>query len=145
MEHTYFEFYEDAVVGVNGRSVTQAFYNGTNWNSLDSHSYEWGSGGLVSTVEDQNTFLWAIVNDGLFNDPGSKEAMTTWVDTGGAGNYYGLGMWHFVLDEWDIPGLGELNGHGGLFNSHAHYWPDQNVTIMWAHLIRTSRNLDLSF
>jgi len=130
MEHTYFEFYEDEVLGVNGRSVSQAFYNGTNWNALNSHSYEWGSGGLVSTVEDQNRFLWAWVNGDLFDDAASKEAMMTWGETGNPGNYYGLGMWHFVLDEWDIPGLGELNGHGGLFNSHAHYWPDQNVTII---------------
>ena len=131
MDHTYFEFYEDAVMGVNGRSVSQAFYNGTNWNALDSHSYEWGSGGLVSTVEDQNRFLRAWVNGGdLFDDLSSKEAMMDWGETGDPGNYYGLGMWHFVLDEWDIPSLGELNGHGGLFNSHAHYWPEQNVTIM---------------
>ncbi len=129
MEHTYFEFYEGAVAGVDGRSLSQAFYNGTNWNALDSHSYEWGSGGLVSTVEDQNRFLWAWVNGDLFDDPASKEAMMNWGETGGPGNYYGLGMYRFVIDEWDIPGLGELHGHGGLFNSQAFYWPDQNITI----------------
>ncbi|MFQ5433851.1 MAG: serine hydrolase domain-containing protein [Anaerolineae bacterium] len=130
MEHTYFEFYEDIVPGVDGRTVTQAFYNGTNWNALDSHSYEWGSGGLVSTVEDQNRFLWAWVNGDLFDDPAGKAAMMDWGETGGPGNYYGLGMWRFVIDEWDIPGLGEVYGHGGLFNSQAFYWPDQNVTIV---------------
>ncbi|MCA9923580.1 MAG: beta-lactamase family protein, partial [Anaerolineales bacterium] len=130
MEHTYFEFYEDAVPGVDGRSVSHAFYNGIDWNMLDSHSYEWGSGGLVSTVEDQNRFLRAWVNGDLFDDPASGAAMSDWAATGDPGNYYGLGMWHFVLDEWDIPGLGTLHGHGGLFNSHAHYWPEQNVTIV---------------
>jgi CubicO group peptidase (beta-lactamase class C family) len=130
MAHTYVEFYEDVVMGVDGRFLSQAFYNGTNWNALDSHSYEWGSGGIVSTVEDQNRFLWAWVNGDLFDDPASKEAMTNWGETGGPGNYYGLGMYHFVIDEWDIPDLGELVGHGGLFNSQAFYWPDQNVTIV---------------
>lgn len=130
MEHTYFEFYGDVVAGIDGRSLSQAFYNGTNWNALNSHSYEWGSGGIVSTVEDQNRFLWAWVNGDLFDDPASKEAMMNWGETGGSGNYYGLGMFRFVLDEWDIPGLGELVGHGGLFNSFAFYWPDQNMTII---------------
>jgi len=130
MEHTYLEFSEDAVPGKNGRSVSQAYYAGTNWNDLDSHSYEWGSGGLVSTVDDQNRFMWALVNDEIFEDPASKEAMMAWGDTGDSGNYYGLGLWHFVIEEWDIPGLGEAIGHGGIFNSHAHYWPDQNVMIM---------------
>ena len=56
--------------------------------------------------------------------------MMAWGDTGDPGNYYGLGLWHFVIDEWDIPGLGEAIGHGGMFNSHTHYWPDQNVVIV---------------
>ena len=53
-----------------------------------------------------------------------------WVETADAGAYYGLGIYRFVLDEWDIPGLGETIGHGGLFNSQAFYWPEQNVTIV---------------
>jgi len=130
MNDTYLEFYEDGAPGGNGRSVSQAYYAGTNWNELDSHSYEWGSGGLVSTVEDQNRFMWALVNDKLFEDPATKEAMMNSIETGGPGNYYGLGLWHFVIDEWDMPGLGEAYGHGGLFNSHAHYWPDENIVIV---------------
>lgn len=130
MNHTYLEFYEEGAPEDNGRSVSQAFYAGTNWNELDSHSYEWGSGGLVSTVEDQTRFMWALVNGDLFDDLASQEALMTWVDTGDPGNYYGLGLWHFVIDEWNIPGLGEVYGHGGLFNSHAHYWPDKNVVIV---------------
>lgn len=51
-------------------------------------------------------------------------------NTGDPGNYYGLGQWHFVIEEWDILGLGEVYGYGGLFNSYAHYWPDQNIMIM---------------
>lgn len=53
-----------------------------------------------------------------------------WVETPDAGVYYGLGILRFVLDEWDIPGLGEMLGHSGLFNSQAFYWPERNVTIV---------------
>ena len=130
MEYTYFEFNEDQIPGVNGRPVSHAYYTGTLWNELASHSYEWGSGGLVSTVEDQNRFLWAWVNDDLFDDPAYKEAMMEWLEAPGCGAYYGLGLWRFVYDECDIPGLGKNLGHGGLFNSHAHYWPEQNITII---------------
>lgn len=130
MDHTYFEFREEVVPGSDGRSVSNAYYHGTLWNELDSHSYEWGSGGLVSTAEDMNTFLWAWANGDLFNDPAGKEAMMAWVETPDAGVYYGLGILRFVLDEWDIPGLGEMLGHGGMPNSQAFYWPEQNVTIV---------------
>lgn len=130
MDHTFFEFREAAVPGPDGRSVSNAYYYGTLWNELDSHSYEWGSGGLVSTTEDMNTFLWAWANGDLFDNPASKEAIMEWVETPDAGVYYGLGTLRFVLDEWDIPGFGEMLGHGGLFNSQAFYWPEQNMTIV---------------
>ncbi len=130
MTHTYFEFREPVVAGVDGRSVSNAYYNGVLWNELDSHSYEWGSGGLVSTALDLNRFLWAWVNDDLFDDPASKEAMTTWVTTPDCGTSYGMGLYRFVYEECDIPGLGENMGHPGLFNSFAFYWPEQNATLI---------------
>ena len=116
--------------GVNGRLASHAYYNGVLWNELDSHSYEWGSGGLVSTAPDLNRFLWAWTNDDLFHDPASKEAMTTWVMTPDCGTSYGMGLYRFVYEECDIPGLGENIGHPGLFNSFAFYWPEQNATLI---------------
>lgn len=130
MEHTYFEFVEDVVPGVENRPVSHAYYGGTLWNDLDSHSYEWGSGGLVSTAADQNRFLWALVNDELFENPATKEAMLDWIETSDPGGYYGLGVLRIVFEEFDVPGLGEVYGHGGLFNSGAFYWPQQNMTII---------------
>ena len=130
MEHTYFEFVEPVVMGVDGRSLTHAFYNGTDWSQIDSRSYEFGSGGIVSTVGDQTRFLQMWANGELFDDPASKAAMTQWGPTDDAGVYYGLGVMRFVFDEWGIPDLGEVQGHGGLFNSQAFYWPEQNVTIV---------------
>ncbi len=130
MENSYFEFHEEPVPGVDGRFLTHAFYAGTDWSMNDSRSYEWGSGGIVSTVADQNRFLWAWVQDDLFDNPATKEEMLTWIETPDAGVYYGLGVFRFVFDEWGIPDLGEVQGHGGLFNSQAFYWPEQNVTII---------------
>jgi CubicO group peptidase (beta-lactamase class C family) len=130
MTNTYFEFQEPVVVGVNGRPVSNAYYYGELWNALDSHSYEWGSGGVVSTAPDMNRFLWAWANGELFDDPASQEAMVAWVTTPDCGTSYGLGLYRFVYEECDIPGLGENIGHGGLFNSFAFYWPEQNATII---------------
>ncbi|MAT96540.1 MAG: hypothetical protein CL608_05300 [Anaerolineaceae bacterium] len=130
MTHTYFEFQEPVVTGVNGRSVSNAYYNGVLWNELDSHSYEWGSGGVVSTAPDLNRFLWAWASGDLFDDPASQEALTTWVTTPDCGTSYGMGLYRFVYEECDIPGLGENIGHPGLFNSFAFYWPEQNATLI---------------
>jgi CubicO group peptidase (beta-lactamase class C family) len=130
MTHTYFEFQEPVVEGVDDRSVSNAYYNGVLWNELDSHSYEWGSGGLVSTAPDLNKFLWAWVSGDLFDNPASKEAMITWVTTPDCGTSYGMGLYRFVYEECDIAGLGENIGHPGLFNSFAFYWPEQNATLI---------------
>ncbi|MCA9943992.1 MAG: serine hydrolase [Anaerolineales bacterium] len=130
MTHTYFEFREPVVAGEDGRSVSNAYYNGVLWNELDSHSYEWGSGGLVSTAPDLNNFLWAWVTGALFDDPVSQEAMTTWITTPDCGTSYGMGLYRFVYEECDIAGLGENIGHPGLFNSFAFYWPEQNATLI---------------
>lgn len=129
MDHTYFEFREATIPGVDGRSVSNAYYHGTLWNELDSHAYEWGSGGLASTAEDMNTSLRAWVRGDLFDDPVSNEAMMDWIETPDAGAYYGLGTYRFVLDKWDIPGLGEILGHGGLFNSLAFYSATSRMTL----------------
>ncbi|MCA9954302.1 MAG: serine hydrolase [Anaerolineales bacterium] len=130
MSHTYFEFVEPVVEGVNGRPVSNAYYNRILWNELDSHSYEWGSGGVVSTAPDLNRFLWAWANEELFADPATQTEMTTWVTTPDCGTSYGLGLLRFVFAECDIPGLGENIGNAGLFNSFFFYWPEQNATII---------------
>jgi D-alanyl-D-alanine carboxypeptidase len=130
MAHTYFEFNEPIVPGVDGRTLSHASFAGIDWSENDSRSYEFGSGGIVSTVEDQTHFLQAWVNGELFDDPATSEAMLDWGETADAGSYYGLGILRFVFDEWGIPGLGEVQGHSGLFNSQAFYWPEQNVTIV---------------
>ncbi|MCB9422485.1 MAG: beta-lactamase family protein [Ardenticatenaceae bacterium] len=90
----------------------------------------WQKGRLVSTLEDQNRFLRTWANDELFDNPACQGIMSNWIQTDDAGRYYGLGMQRFILDEWDFPGLGQLIGYGGQFNSLAFYWPEQNVTII---------------
>ena len=87
-------------------------------------------GRLVSTAEDQNRFLRAWANGELFHNPACKGIMSNWIQTGDSGKYYGLGMQRFVMDEWDIPGLGQVYGEGGQFNSFSFYWPEQNVTMV---------------
>lgn len=89
-----------------------------------------GSGGLISTAADQNRFLRAWADGQLFHNPACQGIMSNWIRTGDSGRYYGLGMQRVVLDEWDFPGLGQLIGHGGRFNSWAFYWPEQNVTLV---------------
>lgn len=75
MDHFYFGFREAAVPGPDGRNVSHAYYRGTLWNELDSHSYELGSGRSVSTAADMNTFLRAWVSADLFDDPATKAAL----------------------------------------------------------------------
>lgn len=130
MEHTYFEFKEPVVLGTEARIVSHPLYFGNDWTEFDSHSYEFASGGLVSTVEDQNRFLWAWATGDLFAATTSKELMMDWGETSEPGYYYGLGTTLFVLEEWGIPELGTLQGHGGLFNSLAFYWPEMNATMV---------------
>lgn len=53
--------------------VSHIFYDDLDVTGYASLSWMWGSGGVVTTVNDLNQFMWAWVDDEIFTDPTSTE------------------------------------------------------------------------
>lgn len=101
----------------------------------DYASLSWGRGanGVVSTINDLNQFMWAWINDEIFTNPSSKEAMTQWTSMSSAGFddlYYGLGIIDIDFGAMGVPEIDEIMGHNGMWNSFVYYWPMHNLTIV---------------
>jgi D-alanyl-D-alanine carboxypeptidase len=98
----------------------------------DYASLSWFSGDIVSTADDLIRFMRAWVDDDIFSDPASKEAMTQWTSmaSGGyEGYYYGLGLVYFDYRQTEFPELGEFIFHSGLWNGFLYYWPQYNIVF----------------
>jgi CubicO group peptidase (beta-lactamase class C family) len=78
---------------------------------------------LVTTTEDMNRFMQAFVNDEIFANPQTREAMFDWMDWEGETLDYGLGVMRIqgkTLTIW---------GHLGVGNAMMFYWPDGDVIL----------------
>lgn len=127
MDHSYLEFREEPVAGVNGRSLSHLIYQDWDWTENQARSYDWGAGGIVSTAADQEKFMWALVNGDLFDDPSLVEEMYDWQDIGFSGWSYGFGLLHIDLED---PTLGLVTGHSGTWNNFAYYNPEHNLVMV---------------
>jgi len=98
----------------------------------DFASLSWFRGDVVSTVDDLKRFMRAWADDEIFSDPGSKEAMTEWVnmaDAGYPGYSYGLGLVKVDFSYWDVPEVEMHLGHQSIWNGFLYYWPKHNIVF----------------
>ena len=129
MSHTYLLFRESNRPSVPGRSPSHAYMGQVDYTIPRSVSADWAGGGLITTAPDLCRFMRAFTEDRIFQKPFTKSEMLTWIPTGEAGVYYGLGVRRFLLEELGRPGLGELWGHTGFVKSFMLYWPVQDVVL----------------
>ncbi len=112
--------------------VVHPYFINTDVAEYPSLSWLWGIGGVVTTADDLNRFMWALVNDEIFSDPASKEEMMNWTSMSSAGFdgiYYGLGIIQIDFGEFGMPEVGVIQGHNGLWNGFVYYWPQYNVVF----------------
>ena len=123
MEHTYMEFREEARPSVPGRTLSHVFYGDVDYTSFRSLSADWAGGGLVTTAEDMTRFMRAFVNNDIFANPDTRDAMFDWMPWEGDTLDYGLGLMRVkgkTLTIW---------GHMGVGQSFMFYWPDGDLTL----------------
>jgi CubicO group peptidase (beta-lactamase class C family) len=113
------EFYEQP----QGEAVSHSFFQHYDITDFKSISIDWAGGGLITTTEDLNKFMWALMNNSYFSRPATKQIMLDWVPTVQEGGSYGLG-----IEKFFVAGE-ELIGHTGLYNSLVLYWPAQDAVI----------------
>jgi CubicO group peptidase (beta-lactamase class C family) len=93
---------------------------------------DWGGGGLVSTTEDLDRFLRALVDNRIFSNPATRDRMFTWVDSGPF-HSYGLGVGRVDFDRSGSAlhaGLGQVWGHAGSSQVLMYYWPSRDVVMV---------------
>jgi D-alanyl-D-alanine carboxypeptidase len=133
MGHTYRPSHEAARPVFPGRLPSERFLDDiecTLWPAV--MTADWAGGGLLSTTEDLNRFLTAFVESEIFERPGTRDQMLTWVESGPFHNY-GFGISRVVFDESENPahaGLGEIWGHAGSSCNFMFYWPQEDVIMI---------------
>ncbi|MCG3118682.1 MAG: D-aminopeptidase [bacterium] len=126
MNNTYVEFYDAPRPALAGRGLSHVYFGPLDYTDLRAISADWAGGGLASTTEDLNRFIRAFVDDKIFQNVTSKNAMLTWNSTG----EYGLGVAQVDYAANGINGVGVIIGHDGFPGSFMFYWPDQDITIV---------------
>jgi CubicO group peptidase (beta-lactamase class C family) len=134
MDHTYRPSHEEHRPILPGRVPSQRYLDDMECTLLPAvMTADWAGGGLLSTTEDLNRFLRAFVrNEGVFEQPATRDRMFRWVDSGAFHNY-GFGISRVLLDSSGHPGyvgLGEVWGHTGSSDNFMYYWPSQDMTLI---------------
>ncbi len=128
MAHTFLAQIDDPKL----EDVSHVYYDDLDVSGFASLSWQWGVGGIVTTADDLNHFMRNWVDDAIFTDPSSKEAMTQWVDMASSGYddlYSGLGMIDIDFGAMGMPEIDEIMGHNGFWNGFVYYWPKHNIVL----------------
>lgn len=133
MDHTYRPSHEDSRESIPGRGPSHRYLNEMECTLLPAvMTADWAGGGLLSTAEDLNRFLQAFTQDEIFEQPGTRDAMFQWVDSGPFHNY-GFGISRVLFDRSADPlhaGLSEIWGHTGSSDNFMYYWPEEDTTMI---------------
>jgi CubicO group peptidase (beta-lactamase class C family) len=91
-------------------------------------SADWAGGGLVSNVEDLQTFMRALLRGELFAETPTLDLMMRWIparrsEQSTRSIQYGMGLFRVDL----AAERGELWGHDGWGNAFMYYWPEEDI------------------
>ena len=133
MSHTYRPAYEEARPSIVGRPPSERWAGDIECSlSPAVMTADWGGGGLISTTEDLDRFLRALVSNRLFSKSTTRQEMFSWVDSGPF-HRYGLGIASVDFGRSSSPlhaGLGQVWGHAGSSQVFMYYWPDRDIVMI---------------
>ena len=120
LDDSYLEYYEDAR---GDAPLSHAYYGSIDVSRDVNTSFDWGGGGIVSTVEDLNTFYRALLNGDLFENASTLEKMLRNTDKDDNWNY-GFGIKRMTI------GGRAFYGHPGAYSCDAYYCPDEDISVV---------------
>jgi len=133
LDHTYRPAFEADRPSIPGRRPSERWFGDVECSlSPAVMTADWGGGGLISTTEDMNRFLRAFVDNQIFREAETRDAMLEWADSGPF-HKYGLGFGLVDFDRSNNPahaGLGQVWGHAGSSRNFMYYSPRLNVTLI---------------
>lgn len=120
LDDSYLEYYEHAR---GDAPLSHAYYGSLDVSGDVNTSFDWGGGGIVSTVENLNTFYRALLNGELFENTSTLEMMLRNTDNDENWNY-GLGIKRMII------GGQAFYGHPGAYSCDAYYCPDEDISVV---------------
>jgi D-alanyl-D-alanine carboxypeptidase len=122
MANTYLEFYEEP----RGMApLSHAYFSDVDLHGDINTSFDWGGGGLVSTVDELNTFFRALLRGEMFTRDETLTPMLAAADRGLGGEEYDYGL---GIMKREICGL-TFYGHGGAYDCDCFYCPAEDVSV----------------
>ena len=124
LHETYLEYDQ---VPNNNSNIVYPFYGKLSLQNVNT-SFDWGAGGLISTLHDLDIFIRSLINGQLFKNPESINLMLQFVDTDVEKNkgklYYGLGLQKKVINGYTFI------GHTSSYGSMMFYEPNFKISIV---------------
>lgn len=126
LSDTYLEFYEFPELV---KPVVYPYYGIHSLENINT-SFDWGGGGLISTMRDLDLFIRSLIKGKLFNKAESPELMMQLQNTTCVTEYtgqvfqYGLG-----IQKKDFPGYSFV-GHISAYGSMLLYEPEKEISVI---------------
>ena len=128
MSHTYLHLRSEPT-DPSTLEMAHLILNGVDVTNFTSLSAAWADGGIVSTVEDLRTFIYALLHNLLIQQE-TMRAMQTWIPNE-KGIYYGFGLMLFKLPELSpfLFSYPDIWGHPGSTGSYLYYCPELDTVL----------------
>ena len=130
MQSTYRRFVEAPQLRESVREA-HVFYGDVDFTQWRALTADWAGGGLNSTLDDLNRFIRALVQDRIFRNRSTREAMFRWRPWSDDASY-GLGIMRLELErDPNSPqnATSEIWGHIGASGCFMFYWPAADASF----------------
>lgn len=124
--NTYLEYYETPG---EMNQVVFPFYGIHSLEKINT-SFDWGCGGLISSMDDLDIFIRSLMKSVLFKKPETLDLMLQLenlkpsMESTGSSFHYGLG-----IQKKDFPGF-SFFGHNSTYGSMLYYEPEKDISLI---------------
>jgi D-alanyl-D-alanine carboxypeptidase len=122
MENSYLEHYEEPR---GQKPLSHAYLSTIDLVDDIYTSFDWGGGGIISTCEELNIFIRALIDGKLFKKASTLKQMLAAADEGRGGTDYDYGLGIMKRSLHDLT----FYGHGGAYDCDVFYCPEKNISV----------------
>ena len=111
LNDTYLEFYQEDKSSI---PIVYPFYGSKDLHKIKT-SFDWGCGGLISSAEDLDIFIRALLSGKLFKKNATLNLMTTFnnnINSKNIRNIYGIGLQKKTIGDYNF--IGHNSAYGGM-------------------------------
>jgi D-alanyl-D-alanine carboxypeptidase len=126
LANTYLEYAE---MPVKMKPIAFPFYGIHSLEKINT-SFDWGGGGLISSMDDLDIFIRSLMKSVLFKKPETLDLMLQLknqkpsMESTGSSFHYGLG-----IQKKDFPGF-SFFGHSSLYGAMLYFEPEKDISII---------------